>query len=144
MKSKSTFSKTIAKYITFGFILSVLITFSLLTIFFEPTHEWEQIEHQRAKINIDIFLAIFLNLLLTILTCGVFFFKLDKLKSKLNYRLLGLFGLPMVLILTGVYFNRKDHDDFISYTLTSISFILGHVIVYCFNNKTFSENETIK
>lgn len=132
-------NRIITKYILFGFLLSILITFTLLTIFFEPTHDWEQIEHHRAKINIDIALTIFLNFILTFLTSSVFLFKMEKIKMNLKYRVISLFGLPMFLILIGIYFNRKDHDDFVSYSLTAISYLIGHFVVYCFYNKAIIE-----
>ena len=141
MKSKQTINRIITKYILFGFMLSVLITFALLTIFYEPTHDWEQIEHYRAKINIDIALAIFLNFILTFVTCGVFLFRSEKIKLNSKYRVISLFGLPIFLILIGIYFNRKDHDDFVSYSLTAISYLIGHFVVYYFYNKAIIETK---
>ena len=141
MKSKQTMNRIITKYILFGFLLSILITFTLLTIFFEPTHDWEQIEHHRAKINIDIALTIFLNFILTFLTCSVFLFKMEKIKMNFKYRVISLFGLPLFLILIGIYFNRKDHDDFVSYSLTAISYLIGHFVVYYFYNNAIIETK---
>jgi hypothetical protein len=141
MKSKQTMNRIITKYILFGFLLSIIITFTLLTIFFEPTHDWEQIEHHRAKINIDIALTIFLNFILTFLTCSVFLFKMEKIKMNFKYRVISLFGLPLFLILIGIYFNRKDHDDFVSYSLTAISYLIGHFVVYYFYNKAIIETK---
>lgn len=140
MKPNLTTKNTMVKYLFYGFIISTLITFTLLTIFFEPTHDWEQSEHARAKINIDISLAIFLNFILTISSFGIFFFKREKLKRRTFYIFIYLFGLPFTIIILGIFFNRKDHDDFISYSLTSIAYFIGHLIILYFLNKKTIEN----